>query len=192
MNLISPRLTDTEGRLGSLLPAPWVCSWQMGLRIHLLAPCLSPQSQELPTFQRSTPRALSDRIPHRGDFLFFLFACFSFPRFPRDVDCARARRACIRLALSDNDELEKHFIFSLPDCSLTTPGPTRARCVQVYRRPHHRTPERTADCLRAAQGFSVIIDLSLEGKRERERSICWDWLFQWLAGLDLNLYYGKL
>lgn len=168
----------------------------MGLRIHLLAPCLSPTvTQELPTFQRATHSALSDLISHRGDFFFNLFCSFfffSFPLLPRDVGCARARRACIRLALSDNDELEKHFMFSLPDCSLTTPGPTRARSAQVLRRPRHRTPERNTGRRRAAQGFSIIIDFSLERERESVWSICWDWLFQWLAGLDLNLYYGKL
>lgn len=38
VNHASPRLAD--GRLGSLLPALWVCLRQMGLCIHLLAPCL--------------------------------------------------------------------------------------------------------------------------------------------------------
>ncbi|CAJ1051297.1 Hypothetical predicted protein [Xyrichtys novacula] len=40
-HLSPPRLAD--GRLSTALPALWVCLKQIGLRIHLLAPCL-PQS----------------------------------------------------------------------------------------------------------------------------------------------------
>lgn len=99
VNHVCPRPVD--GRLGSSLPAPWVCLRQIGPCIHLLAPCL-------PTVRRTQVcggayAALPDRASPQG-------LCFQLPLpYPRYGDRGGYRTASARLAVCH--KLKKHFLF---------------------------------------------------------------------------------
>lgn len=160
-----PRLAAwlADGRLGSPLPALWVCLRQMGLCIHLLAPCL-PTVRSAQVFLRST-RCVPGPLVRHGDFV--SHAAF----FPRDVGCGRATTLSPRLAIL-LDWTKETFpplfcfcnIFFFNCYFVSAHWELRgqcltAQCAQV------RTALLSGDWAEAAPGFSiVVIDLNLETK----------------------------
>lgn len=161
VNHVCPRLAD--GRLGSALPALWVCLRQMGLCIHLLAPCLpTVRSAQV---SRGAHAAFQDLSSPQG-------LCFQLLVFspPRDVDCGRATTVSPRLAVWHKIKLEKHFLlffYFLFFCNcrfLIAHWQFRGQYPRsVHTGILHSSLSR--DCPGAAPGFSiVIIDFNLETK----------------------------
>lgn len=117
-----------------------------------------------------------------GDFWFPAGVCTCFVSHK-----TRAPAAFTRLAVT-HAELEtlfipfydRLFLLSFPFFFVVAHWQHRGqhtRGVYRYERPLRPTPEQNTVCVKAARGFSIIIDFNLE----TEWSICWNWLNQWIS-----------
>lgn len=168
VNHVSPRLAD--GRLGSAPPALWVCLRQMGLCIHLLAPCLpTVRSAQV---SRGAHAACPDLSTPQG-----LSFQLLFPTRCWMCSCADSISSSRGFA---QDWTRETFSHCAP---VTTPGPISAQCAQVdAARPHGDRPQ-------AAPGFSVaVIDLNLDAKvSDQLELVC-----SMTCGVGPEVIFGKL
>lgn len=173
VNHVSPRLAD--GRLGSALPALWVCLRQMGLCIHLLAPCLSTVRRAQLSW--GAHAACLDLFPPQGlcfKLLFptrcWLWSCDNTVSPHDPEDWTRETFSLIFFFFLNSNFLIVH-------CST---GANKARIVHRYRLPLWR---------RAVQKqHRDFILLLLISTWRRKWPSSWNWFVQWLARLDLKLY----
>lgn len=177
VNHVCHRLAD--GRLGSALPALWVCLRQMGLCIHLLAPCLpTVRSAQV---SRGAHAAFLDLSSPQG-------LCFQLlPPLPPTRCWLWSRNDSVSsprsLAQDKTRETFSPFFFfklSFSYCTLTTPGPITAQCAHVYCTPHW-----AGTVQKRHRDFLLLLLISTW---RRKWPICWNWFGQWLASLDLKLY----
>lgn len=181
-----PRLAAwlADGRLGSPLPALWVCLRQMGLCIHLLAPCL-PTVRSAQVFLRST-RCVPGPLVRHGDFV--SHAAF----FPRDVGCGRATTLSPRLAILldwTKETFPPLFCFCNIIFFLTAIlwVHTENSGASVWPRSAHRYGLRSwaGTELRLHRDFLLLLLISTW---RRKWASCWNWFVQWLVRSDLKLY----
>lgn len=195
VNRVAPRQTETEGRLGTLQPAPWVCSQANGPPHPPASALPLPHSHtgasNFPA--RHAQRAVGPYLSPRGLFFLLPFLlAFLFSTSPTRCWLRSCEESMYSpRALGQWWIRETFYVLSPWVLADNSGANARALCAgtQTAPPPHPWTQHGP---LKSRAGIFYYYWFQL---RERERvcvwSICWNWLFQWLAGLDLNLYYKK-